>query len=307
MEKNGLLTIKDNGQGNVHDFHEVNRLAESGTRWVMAITAFMMVVEIAAGLYFNSMALLADGWHMSSHTMAIGLSVLAYAASRRYARDGRFAFGTWKIEILGGFASAIFLIGVAAFMVYHSLERILAPQAIHYREAVVVAVIGLLVNLACALILGKPHRHERHGHDDLNLKSAYTHVLADAATSLLAIAALAGGWSFGWVWLDPLMGIVGAVLIGVWAKKLLVETGSVLLDREMDHPIVAEIREIIEGGANRGVNRITDLHVWRAGSNAYYCVVSLDSRDAALTPDEIRRQLAMHGEIVHTTIELHLV
>ena len=279
---------------------------------VMWITAAAMVIEITAGWWFNSMALLADGWHMSSHAFAIGLSALAYAAARRYAQDRRFAFGTWKIEILGGFASAIFLLGVAAMMVVGSIERIVSPQAIQYREAIAVAILGLAVNLVCALILGKAHHHghhPHHGHDhphhDLNLKSAYLHVIADAATSVLAIVALVGGWIYGWSWLDPVMGIVGAVLVAVWAKGLLVETGRVLLDREMDHPVVAEIREVVESGPQADDTRIIDLHVWRVGKEAYSCAIAVVTRDGALTPDAVRARLAVHEEIVHSTIEIH--
>jgi cation diffusion facilitator family transporter len=299
-----------------HRFDEGNRAGESGTRLVMWITAAMMVVEIAAGWWFNSMALMADGWHMSSHAVAIGLSAFAYAAARRHAGDPRFAFGTWKIEILGGFGSAIFLLGVAALMVFASVERIFAPQPIHYREAMVVAGVGLVVNLVCAMILGGAHDHPHHGthgHEadhpphahDLNLHSAYLHVLADAATSVFAIVALAGGWIYGWAWLDPVMGIVGAALVASWARGLLVETGKVLLDREMDHPVVDEIRAAVETGPEAGETRIADLHVWRVGKQAYACALSLVTHDTALTPDRIREQLAQHSEIVHTTIEIH--
>ena len=205
----------------VHDHRyptDDTQRAERSTRVVMWITLVAMVAEIAGGWWFNSMALMADGWHMSSHAVAIGLSAAAYAAARRYASDPRFAFGTWKIEILAGFASAIFLLGVAMLMVVGSVERLLSPQPIHYREAVVVAVLGLLVNLGCAVILGRAHHHGDHhghghahqGHDhdhphadhkDLNLQSAYVHVVADAATSVLAIVALVGGWMYGWSWL----------------------------------------------------------------------------------------------------------
>ncbi|MDP1653187.1 MAG: CDF family Co(II)/Ni(II) efflux transporter DmeF [Rhodocyclaceae bacterium] len=297
-----------------HVFHEGSHMAERGTRLVMWITAATMVIEIVAGWWFNSMALLADGWHMSSHAVAIGLSAFAYAAARRYARDPRFAFGTWKIEVLGGFASAIFLLGVAAMMVVASVERLLAPQAIHYREAIVVAVLGLVVNIVCAVILGKAHDHDHHdhghGHDhhhhDLNLRSAYLHVIADAATSVLAIVALIGGWLYGWSWLDPVMGIVGAVLVAIWARKLIVETGKVLLDREMDHPVVEEIRAAVETGPDQGDTRITDLHVWRVGKQAYSCAISVLTHDAALTPARVRTQLAIHEEIVHATIEIQL-
>lgn len=301
-----------------HVFDAGNQAAERGTRAVMWITLVAMVVEIAAGWWFNSMALLADGWHMSSHAVAIGLSAFAYAAARRYARDPRFAFGTWKIEILGGFASAIFLLGVAATMVFASVERILSPQPIHYQEAMIVAVLGLIVNIVCAIILGNAHDHhghDHHGHDhahhdhdhhhhDLNLKSAYLHVLADAATSVLAIVALAGGWLYGWSWLDPVMGIVGATLVAVWAKGLLIDTGKVLLDREMDHPVVEEIREVVETGPEHGDTRIADLHVWRVGRGAYACALSLVTHDPDLTPERVRAQLAVHEEIVHSTIEI---
>jgi len=296
-----------------HAFSVGNPAAERGTRAVMWITATMMVVEIAAGWWFNSMALLADGWHMSSHAFAIGISAFAYAAARRYADDPRFAFGTWKIEILGGFASAIFLLGVAAMMVFASVERLYSPQPIHYQEAIVVAVVGLLVNVVCAIILGKAHEHPQHGHEthghhhghDLNLRSAYLHVIADAATSLLAIVALAGGLFYGWSWLDPLMGIVGATLVAVWAKGLLFDTGKVLLDREMDHPIVGEIREVIELPGDADATKIVDLHVWRVGVGAYACAISIVTRSAALTPEQVREQLRQHEEIVHSTIEIH--
>ncbi|RFO97562.1 cation transporter [Rhodoferax lacus] len=304
-----------------HSFDQTNPLAERSTRLVMWITAAMMVVEIAAGWWYNSMALLADGWHMSSHAVAIGLSAFAYAAARRHAKDVRFAFGTWKIEVLGGFASAIFLLGVAALMVFGSIERLLAPQAIQYKEAIAIAIVGLLVNLVCALILGKAHNHghdhhDHHGHahdhghahgahQDLNLKSAYIHVIADAATSVLAIAALVGGWLFGWSWLDPVTGLVGALLVAVWAKGLIAETGKVLLDREMDHPVVEEIREVVQAsGADGTLTRITDLHVWRVGKNVYSCALSVVTQDAALTPARIRECLAVHEEVVHATIEI---
>ena len=313
-----------------HRFDGGNAAGERGTRLVMWITAAMMVVEIAAGWWFNSMALLADGLHMSSHAVAIGLSAFAYAAARRYAGDGRFAFGTWKIEVLGGFASAIFLLVVVALMLVGSVERLISPAPIHYREAIVVAAAGLVVNLLCAFILGAAHqhghqhdhrahagdgqddrghaqehdRHEHHG-GDLNLKSAYLHVTADAATSVLAIVALAGGWLYGWSWLDPAMGIAGAIVVALWAKSLLSETAKVLLDREMDHPVVAEIRAALESGADRGATRIADLHVWRVGKRGYACALTIVTHDRALTPNQVRAWLAPHAEIVHATIEIH--
>lgn len=299
-----------------HVFDTGNAAAERGTRWVMWITLVMMAVEIVVGWFSNSMALLADGFHMSSHAVAIGLSAWAYGAARRHASDPRFAFGTWKIEVLCGFASAVFLLGVVALMVYGSVERLFRPEPIHYPEAMAVAVLGLVVNLVCALILGQAHDHghhpgHAHGHDhhddhhDLNLKSAYLHVVADAATSVAAIAALAGGWWLGWAWLDPVMGLVGAVLVAVWAKGLIAETSRVLLDREMDHPVVDEIREVIAERGAAGETLIADLHVWRVGRATYSCALSVVTHDAALTPRQVREWLAVHEEIVHATIEIH--
>ena len=304
-----------------HTFDAGSRNAERRTRLVLAVTLVAMVVEIAAGWGFNSMALLADGWHMSSHALAIGLSALAYAGARRFSRDPRFAFGTWKIEVLGGFASAVLLVAIAALMAFASVERLLSPSPILYREAIVVAVAGLLVNALCAVILGGVHEHHGHdhghahghthghGHDhrhDLNLRSAYLHVLADAATSVLAIAALVGGWLFSWTWLDPAMGIVGAVLVAMWAKGLIAETAKVLLDREMDHPVVEEIREVVEDPALPGESRVTDLHVWRVGKAVYSCALTIVTHDATLTAAAVRERLSVHEEIVHSTIEIHL-
>ncbi|MFZ1909990.1 MAG: CDF family Co(II)/Ni(II) efflux transporter DmeF [Burkholderiales bacterium] len=300
-----------------HVFDEGNRAGEKGARLVVWITAAMMVVEIVAGWRFNSMALLADGIHMSSHALAIGLSAFAYAAARRHAKDASFAFGTWKIEILAGFASAIFLIGVAALMALESVRHLIAPQPIEYRQAIVIAAVGLVVNVVSALILGRAHHHgDEHGeqhdspahahHHDLNLKSAYVHVLADAATSVLAILALTGGLLLGWSWLDAVMGLVGAVVIAAWARSLIKDTSKVLLDREMDHPVVPEIRQAVESPALAGDTRVTDLHVWRVGRRAYACALSLVTHDSRLTPEQVRKQLAIHPEIAHATIEVHL-
>jgi cation diffusion facilitator family transporter len=302
-----------------HDFHRQNQAAERGTRAVLWITLVTMVLVITAGWWYGSMALLADGWHMGSHAAAIGVSALAYAASRRLKSDPRFAFGTWKIEVLGGFASALFLLGVAALMAAASIHRLFEPQTIQFREAIGVAVIGLLVNVVCAVILGRvhhrghghadQHRHAGHAHhrhhDDLNLRSAYLHVLADALTSVLAIVALVGGWIGGWVWLDPLMGLVGAVLVANWARGLIAETSSVLLDREMDHPVVEEIREVIAGVGAPGQVELVDLHVWRVARDAYACTLTLVSSDPQLTPTTLRQALTVHEELVHCTVEIH--
>lgn len=306
-----------------HSFDTGSRAAERSTKTVMAITAAMMVVEIWAGWTFNSMALLADGWHMSSHAIAIGLSAFAYVAARRYAHDARFAFGTWKMEVLGGFASALFLLGIAVIMVVGSVERLIAPQDIRFPQAIAVALIGLVVNIVCAVILERGHDHhehghghghghehanEHHGHDhhdhDLNLRSAYVHVIADAATSALAVVALVGGMYFGWNWLDPVMGIVGAGLVAVWAWGLLRDSGRVLLDSEMNHPLSGEIRAALASG-DAHETQIADLHLWRVGKNRFACIVSLVTHDRGLTPSAVKHRLREHPELAHVTVEIH--
>lgn len=307
--------------------HQGNPLAEQKTRWAVLLTVIMMVAEISGGWFYNSMALLADGWHMSSHALALGLSVLAYRAARHFARDHRFSFGTWKIEVLGGFTSALLLVGVAGLMLFESVFRLLDPSPIHYQQAIAIALVGLLVNLACAWLLkddqghhhGHSHGHghhdhnhdshqghahhdhaDHHGHQDLNLRAAYIHVLADAATSVLAILALVGGMLWGADWLDPLMGIAGAVLVAVWAWGLLRDSGRVLLDAEMDTPLVAEIREVI---ADLPDAEIRDLHVWRVGQEQYACVLSL-LMATPIPAGQIRERFAVHEELVHVTIEI---
>lgn len=297
----------------VHVFDTSNPVAERRTRQVMWLTLAMMVVEIAAGTLLGSMALLADGWHMSSHALALGVSAFAYSLARRHAHDPRFAFGTWKIEVLGGYTSAVFLLGVAAYMGIESITRLLQPAPIRFDEAIPVAVLGLGVNVLSAWLLagghdhGHAHGHEHthahgggHAHHDLNLRSAYLHVVADAATSVLAIIALVGGKYLGAHWLDPVMGIVGTVLVGRWAIGLLRDTGRVLLDAEMDAPVVQEVRDVIS--TLPGTPQLRDLHVWRVGRGKYACIVHLAGAQA-LHAAEVRDALAIHDELVHVTVE----
>lgn len=292
-----------------HQFGEGNPLAERNTLRAVFITAAMMVVEIAGGYALNSMALLADGWHMSSHALALGMSVGAYVLARRLANDRRFAFGTWKIEVLGGYSSALLLGVVAALMVFQSIERLFAPAAIRYDEAIAIAFLGLGVNLLCAWLLKDGHHHHDHDHGhahhghhhDINLRAAYLHVVADAATSVMAIAALVGGKYFGWAWLDPVMGIVGACLVARWAWGLLRQSGKVLLDAEMDSPVVEEIREVVAERFPEAA--ISDLHAWRVGRGKYACILALVSR-SDVPPEDVREALAIHEELVHVTVEV---
>ncbi|CEE77861.1 Heavy metal transporter [Xanthomonas citri pv. citri] len=307
-----------------HTFASANPLAERSTRKAVILTVLMMMVEIVGGWTLNSMALLADGWHMSSHALALGLALFAYRFARQHAGDVRFTFGTWKVEVLGGYTSAILLLGVAGLMAFQSVERLFTPKPIQYQEATFIAVIGLLVNLICAWWLRDSHghghahghhhghTHDSHGHghghghhhdthSDLNLRAAYLHVVADAATSVLAIVALVAGMHWGVTWLDPLMGIVGAVLVTVWAWGLLRSTGSVLLDAEMDAPVVAEVKQVI-AALGHAID-IDDLHVWRVGSERYACVVSLVTA-ADIDADLVREALQIHEELVHVTVEL---
>jgi len=264
----------------------------------------MMAVEIAAGTVFGSMALLADGWHMSSHALALGVSAGAYTFARRLAHDRRFAFGTWKIEVLGGYTSAVFLMGVAAYMGFESITRLVTPMAIRFDQAIPVAVIGLVVNVVSAWLLSTGHHDQGHDHGhhhDLNLRSAYLHVVADAVTSVLAIAALIGGKYFGASWLDPVMGLVGTVLVGRWAWGLLRDSGRVLLDAEMDAPVVEEVREVVRELPQPTM--IRDLHVWRVGKGKYACILSL-ATGTPLDAETVRNALAVHEELVHVTVEL---
>jgi cation diffusion facilitator family transporter len=296
--------------GDAHAAHERR------TRYVVALTAAMMVVEILAGWLTGSMALLADGFHMATHAGALGVAAWAYAFARRHARNPRFTFGTGKVGDLAGFASALVLAIIAFGIAAESAQRFFEPSAIAYTEATVIAVLGLLVNLASAWLLGHghhhhdahgaghvPHRgHHDHGHHahDNNLRSAYAHVLADALTSLLAIGALLAGAFLGWSWMDALTGIVGAAVIGRWSWGLLMDTGAVLLDAAPNRALEQEIRDAIEDGDAR----IADLHVWRVGPGKYATIVSLVAENPQ-TPSEYAKRVRIHDELVHVTIEPH--
>jgi len=306
-----------------HNFHVGNPAGERNTWRVVALTAAMMVVEIVCGSVFHSMALLADGWHMATHVAALGIAAMAYRLARRSAGDERFAFGPWKIEVLGGYTSAVALGIVAAYMVFESLERLWSPVPIQYDEALIVTGIGLAVNLASALLLGHGHDHDHghdhnhavgescahghgdtkkpfHKHDDLNLRAAYIHVITDALTSVLAIVALVCGKYLGWQRLDPIIGIVGAVVVAIWVVDLVRDTSCVLLDREMDHPLVDEIRAAIEAEEE---TRVTDLHVWRVGPKQFSCAAAIVARRPK-TPDEYRELLKRVKPLVHATLEV---
>lgn len=297
-----------------HNFDDSNHIAKRNTLYATILTFVIMIVEISAGIIFNSMALLADGWHMSSHALALGLAFFTYVMATKYKDDIRFSFGTFKIEILGAYTSAILLLVVAFFMAYHSIERLLKPVEISYKEAIFVAVLGLIVNLVCAWLLRDDHSHHHH-HDhpynhshehslehDMNLKAAYIHVLADALTSILAIIALIGGMLFGAVWLDPIMGIVGSILVFIWAIGLIKQSGKILLDASMDEHVVEEIIEVIENSEIKA--SIKDLHVWHIGKGKFSCILSLEVKEN-IDSDFFKKQLQIHEELVHVTIELN--
>ena len=284
------------------------RPGEKRTLIVVLITAVMMVVEIVAGLAYGSMALLADGLHMASHAAALGIAFLAYVIARRLAADQRFSFGTGKLNSLAGFASAVLLLGFAVIMVTESTSRFISPVEISYNQALVVAVVGLIVNGVSAWIFAAtPHdHHDHHGrghahHHDHNLRAAYLHVLADALTSLLAIVALLAAKFYGANWLDPLMGFVGAALVSRWSYGLIKQSARVLLDRQVDEKTVAAIRKSVE---SRSGDRVTDLHCWSIGPGIYAADLAIVS-DEPKSPDEYRSLLPEELGIVHATIEVH--
>ena len=281
------------------------RAGEKRTLLVVALTAVMMVVEISAGRIYGSMALLADGLHMASHTVALSVSVFAYVLSRRLAANRRFTFGVGKINSLAGFASAVMLLGFALTMVIESTGRFINPIAITFDQALIVAVVGLFVNGVSAWILmSTPHKHghaHAHDHHDHNLRAAYLHVLADALTSILAIAALLAGKYFGANWLDPAMGIVGAILVTRWSYGLIRDSSQVLLDRQADDHHVTELRESIEGAST---DRVSDLHIWSIGHGIYAAEIVVVSHNPK-TPEHYKSLISPEFNVVHATVEVH--
>ena len=290
--------------------------AEQSTKIVMGLTAITMVAEIIAGSVFGSMALLADGWHMATHVAAFGITVFTFQYARNHATDPRYTFGTGKVSVLGGFASAIALVVVAFMMVLESGERLFQPQAIQFNEAIWVAVIGLVVNLASAWLLqdhhdhGHGHDHHDHSHDhhsqahhpqDPNLRAAYFHVLADALTSVLAIVALFAGKLLGWVWLDAVMGLVGAGVIIKWGYGLLQDTGEILLDGSADRQIKLDVMTAIDNDAD---NHVIDLHIWHIGQQHLAASIALVTHHPQ--PPEHYKALLQHiPALAHVVIEVN--
>ncbi|WP_242339970.1 MULTISPECIES: CDF family Co(II)/Ni(II) efflux transporter DmeF [Anaeromyxobacter] len=309
--------------------------AERRTRWVVGLTLAMMVAEIAAGMLFRSMALLADGWHMGTHAAALSVAAFAYAYARRHAADPRYTFGTGKVGALGGFASAVGLAVIAFLVLAESSVRLASPVSIRFDQAILVACIGLAVNLFCAFLLREDHGHDhghahdhdhdqdheedpahdhpgpgdpgaghahasRHGHRDHNLRAAYLHVLADALTSVFAIVALLAGKTLGWTWMDPVMGIVGALVIARWSVGLLRDTSAVLLDAEVAPGRREEIRSALEEGGDR----LADLHVWRVGPRHLGAIVSVVTEDPR-PPAAYKQRLARFPDLAHVTVEVH--
>jgi cation diffusion facilitator family transporter len=291
--------------GSRHDEHERR------TWSVVALTAVTMVAEIVGGMWFGSMALVADGWHMATHAGALTMAALAYRFARRHAEDERFGFGTGKFGDLAGYSSAMILAVIALLVGYESVSRLLKPVSIGFDQAIAIAAVGLAVNLASAWLLreepghghgaeGRGHLHQHHHHHDHNLRAAYAHVLADALTSVLAIAALLAGRLFGWVWMDPAMGLVGALIIAHWSVGLLRSSAAVLLDTVPCERLAAQLRRRLE----QGTDRVADLHLWRLGPGHLGVVASIVS-DNPRPPDAYKARLAGVAGLSHVTIEVH--
>ena len=270
------------------------------------LTAITMVAEIIAGTVYGSMALLADGWHMGTHVAAFLITIYSYRYARKHATNPAFSFGTGKVNVLGGFASAVALAVVALIMAVESLQRLFSPQAIHFNEAIIVACLGLAINLISAVLLSDHHHghdHQEHDHQehDHNLRAAYLHVLADALTSILAIAALLTGKYLGWSSMDPLMGIVGAVIIARWSYGLVRQSGPILLDASSSQDYRQEITKAIEAN---GDHAIADIHVWHLSANHYAAIISVVTTQPE-DPEHFKQKLSHLNKLRHVTIEIN--
>jgi cation diffusion facilitator family transporter len=286
------------------------KTGERRTVTVIFITALMMIVEVAAGMFYGSMALLADGLHMASHAFALGITWYAYVFARKHAHDRGFSFGTGKVNSLAAFASALLLAGFAVMMAWESIIRFLHPVVIAFDQAILVAFIGLLVNAISVFILGVrgeegAHKHDyEHHHDhhkDHNLRAAYLHVLADALTSLLAIFALMAGKYFGLNWMDPVMGVVGSILVARWSWGLLREASRVLLDKQASEEMLETIKSAVERGEHC---KVTDLHVWEIGPGIVAVQITVLSTQH-ITPEQIKALLPKNYSLAHVAIEVN--
>jgi cation diffusion facilitator family transporter len=286
-----------------HEHHFIPKShheSERRTWWVIGVTATMMVVEVVSGNAFGSMALTADGWHMASHVSALAITVFAYRYARRHASDSQYSFGTGKVSVLGGYTSAVVLAVIALWIGWQASLRLFSGVAIRFNEAILVATLGLVINLLCALLLREHHDggEDGAGHDH-NLRAAYLHVLADGLTSVFAVFALVCGKLLGWVWMDPLMGIVGALVIARWSWGLLAETSRVLLDGSGDPELLAQVRSTIE----RGSDRVADLHLWHVGPHQRAAILSVVTDD----PDRAAAHRTLLHEqfgFAHVTLEI---
>ncbi|MCR4315381.1 MAG: CDF family Co(II)/Ni(II) efflux transporter DmeF [Planctomycetes bacterium] len=301
-----------------HDLGSVSSGAEKRTLFVVLLTAATMIVEIVFGTITGSMALLADGWHMGTHALALSISFVAYFLARRLSGSDRFSFGTGKFGVLGGYTSALFLAVAALWMMYESVTRIISPIAIAFDEAILVTTIGLIVNLISVAILhsgGHSHEHEDHEHEDHeheghehedrqdhNYRAAYLHVIADALTSVLALGALLTGRYLGWTFMDPVMGIVGGLLILRWSYGLIKVTSRILLDENAGAELRQKIRDAIELGDE---SKIADLHVWRVSSRDFAVIVSVvSSKDVA--PEEFKKRICLIPHLSHVSVEVNV-
>lgn len=295
-----------------HNFGLDNKHNANKVKIVFWLTTIIMILEITAGVWSGSMALLADGWHMGTHSAAFLITIFAYSYAKKHANNKDFSFGTGKVNYLGGFASAVALAIVALIMGLESVHRLIQPQAIHFNEAIVVAIIGLIVNVVSVFVLHDDHHHHDHDHDhdhthnndhhDHNLKAAYFHVLADTLTSLLAIVALLAGKYFGLIWMDALMGIVGAVVIARWSYGLIKESSQVLLDKSDNPSMLTDVIDIVT--ADKGT-LIRDIHLWKIASGHQSLILSLEvnnTNDISDYKQHIQQKLP---QITHISIEIN--